>query len=702
MDGALHILLGLTSFVLANLTLFLSAYRLATRLDLSLVDKAIALIAFSASQIIFSVLVCATFGHLERFYVLVVSLAVSSLIILFVPKGKPFLEELWDSIFRAFRKEPFLVFVLLPFVAFYLALYTSALFLPPLGYDPLNYHLTIAATAIQRHDLSPVFFPRFFHLYSYFPENAVLFSIWAMLLMGCDLFLPFVNLPFLLLWLFSVHKIARHFNVSLRLSLLFSCTTLTFPMMANLATEAYADPVLWACFLGGIRFALLGTRGFVPAMLLCGILFGTKTTSIPLSLLVVFVAVHSLLQTSSARFKEIALLLALFFGSVLVFGSFFYIRNIVLAGNPFTPIPVRIFGDTTIFEGARGLDTALMKTTVLSHFSYLWDSGLLMKDLVGEVYVPQGSFGLGPLGTMYLLAGPFAGLFILKQERQALPILLSGFFIVLSFLLTPYSGTFMPFNVRFVVGAPVLFGLLLIRALHEQRIPEGLVGFLLLLFQILGFFYSHLCVDTKVFLAFGIGAVLSVAFVESKKKGMMLLPVSTIRRSFCYGALVLIGILCLSSLHEYKVKTRIEKYRNATEPFRIAMNIYADCLEAVEKSVPRGKLAIALNETPGFMYPFFGSHLERELLYVNIGHDDFRLHYMYPMGNPRTSEDKEAWLRRLLDASPDALLVLRVTGDRDEPVEAKWALEREAIFKKVYQSEWCSLFLVDNREQSRQ
>jgi len=132
-----------------------------------------------------------------------------------------------------------------------------------------------------------------------------------------------------------------------------------------------------------------------------------------------------------------------------------------------------------------------------------------------------------------------------------------------------------------------------------------------------------------------------------------------------------------------------------TEPFRIAMNIYADCLEAVEKHVPKGKVAIALNETAGFMYPFLGMHLERELTYINIGHDDFRLHYMFPMANPRASEDKEAWIRRVMDASPDALLVLRVTGDRDEPVEKRWAIERQDIFKKMFQDEWCSLFLIN-------
>lgn len=296
MDEVVHILSGLTCFGFANATLFLAAYRLATRLDLSLVDKASALITFFVSQVAFSLLVCAGLGHLEKLYVLLVSLFVAIVVFSLVPKGKPFIRELCAVVFDCFRKEPSLLFALSPVVAFYLALYTTAIFSPPLGYDPLNYHLTIAATAIQRHDLSPVFFPRFFHLYAYFPENALLFSIWIMLLVGCDLLLSFVNAPFLLLWLFSVYKIARHIHISRHLSLLLSSTTLTFPMMAHLATEAYAEPVLWACFFGAIRFALLGTKGFVPAMLLCGILFGTKITSIPLSLLVIFVGICAFFQ----------------------------------------------------------------------------------------------------------------------------------------------------------------------------------------------------------------------------------------------------------------------------------------------------------------------------------------------------------------------------------------------------------------------
>ena len=695
MDGAVHILSGLASIALASIALLASAHRLASRLDFAPVDKASALLVFFASQIVFCILACATFRHLNRAHVLIVSLAVSSLVLLFVPKGKPFLKELCAFVFDRLKKEPHLILLALPFLAFYFTLYTTAFFLPPLGYDPLNYHLTIAGTAIQRQDLSPVFFPRFFHLYAYFPENAVLFSLWTMLLMGCDLFLPVVNLPFLLLWLFSVFKIARHFDISRALSLLFSCTTLTFPMMANLATEAYAEPVLWASFFGAIRFALLGARGFLPAMLLTGILLGTKTTSIPLSILVFGVALYSLFLATNASIKKLALLFSLFLCSSLLLGSFFYIRNIVLTGNPFTPVPLRIFEDIVVYDGAEGLDTALMKTTVFSHLSYLWDSGLLLKSLVGQVYVPQGSFGLGPLGTLYLIAGPFAGLLLPRQKRLVLPLMSCGLLIVLLYLFTPYSGTFMPFNVRFMTGAPVLFGIFLVKALQNQNISEGLVVFFLLLFQILGFFYSHISVDTNVFFVFTIFFALSIALAVAKKKGMALLPASKTRKAFCYCALVFLGIFLVFSLHEYKAKTRVQKYRNMTEPFRIAMNIYADCLEAVEKHVPKGKVAIALNETAGFMYPFLGMHLERELIYINIGHDDFRLHFMYPMANPRASEDKEAWIRRVMDASPDALLVLRVTGDRDEPVEKRWAIERQDIFKKMFQDEWCSLFLIN-------
>jgi len=405
-----------------------------------------------------------------------------------------------------------------------------------------------------------------------------------------------------------------------------------------------------------------------------------------------------LFSARDASLKNIAILFLLFSGSVVFLGSFFYIRNIILAGNPFTPVPVRIFGDTVIFQGAEGLDAGLMKTTVFSHFSHLWNSGSLLRDLVGELYVPQGSFGLGPLGTLYLFAGPFAGFLVLKHERLALPLIFTALLIVLLYVFTPYSGTFMPFNVRFLLGAPVLFGLLLVRALQIQRLSERLVGFFLVLFQILGFFYSHLSVDTKVFLVLGGCSAFLLAVVVAKRKGMALFPTSRIRRAFCYGALVLTGLFCLILLHEYKVKTRVEKYRNATEPFRIAMNIYADCLEAIERAVPKGKVAIALNETPGFMYPFFGIHLERELIYINIGPEDFRLHYKYPMANPRSSKDKDAWLKRLLDESPDALLVLRVTGDREEPVEAKWALERKDVFKEVFHGEWCKLFIVETKK----
>ena len=60
-----------------------------------------------------------------------------------------------------------------------------------------------------------------------------------------------------------------------------------------------------------------------------------------------------------------------------------------------------------------------------------------------------------------------------------------------------------------------------------------------------------------------------------------------------------------------------------------------------------------------FIYPSMGMHLERKATYINVNREDVRVATAYPLCEPRTNPDPEAWLANLRKAGVRWLLVNR-------------------------------------------
>jgi len=727
MDEVLHIALGAGIFLAVNGALMTGAHRVASILPegLSGPDRLISLISIAAIQIVLVTVGAGALGILGTISVCLGSIVLSFVLLtaLHGHRRTPWLKEMLSDAVSAIREEPLTAVAAIPGIAAMALVFMYALPRPPLGFDPLNYHLTIAANAIQHHDFSILFFPPYFDLYSYFPANGDAFSIWAILPFGCDLLLPLVNVPFVVMLVLSLYSIARSVDVGRAASVAATSALTTLPMMFMLVTESYVEVPLWALFFAAVRLCMVSAAGrtagvFLVAAGLCGLMVGTKTTGILMAALAF--GVHAMLSFPPGKstlrcLGGLGRRLLIMGGAIGLIGSYFYFRNLYLAGNPIYPYPVRLFG-TVVFPGQGDLDIRLAATSLWTHLDYLWYSGKLSEALVGEVFGFNSSWGLGPTGLFALFVGAPLGIvacgsaaarFRLEARRLESALFIAGALVLLAYLFMPYSGKFLYSNTRFAYPGAVLLALTAIGMMTRSGISNRITAALFLMLQAATFPFTNIPITKTAGLVLAGAAALTTLFTLAvmylRDRGTLKSNGSgTTRKALVWIGVVAISLFALASLHHVRERDRVRFYREADEPYRLMVSYYAPCLAAVEHHLPEGRLAIALEaRRRGFLFPMFGSHLTREIMYVNIGQNDGRYPHMYPFGNPRMEPDAKAWYRHMMDARPDALLTFPTKSENEIPVESFWARDRLDVFDLVFESNDCELFLIDTEKLAR-
>lgn len=715
MDGFPHILWGAAATLLVHGLLWVGAWAVsASSSSLGLGDRLLVAFSVAVFQAVGITLGAAAFGLMNPVAVGATSVVVSSAFIALRMRRSGaftggFLEvsqRLASKAKEVWASEPWTFIVLAPGLVFFALLFIPAVSSPPMGYDPLNYHLTIAASAIQSGTFPILFFPPYFNLYAWFPANGAVFAIWTILWTGCDLGLALVNVPFLLALAASIYLLARDLGLPRLPSATLTSAFLTVPMMAMLATEAYVEVPLWAMFFAALRFAVLSARNlaretdsprhltFLVVSGLCGVMVGTKTVGLFLSLIVIGVHAIVAFRLDWFRIRSLLFRAASILAGVTLFGSYFYIRNYIASGNPIYPLSLRLFGHE-VFSGHLDSDR-LWGTTLAAHFDYLWSSGKLLKAVFGEVFSPNSSWGLGPTGFAAIVLGLPAGVrsLLMTRDRVATAFLLSGILVGVAWFFMPYSGKFLFSNVRFALPAVFLIGLVGARAFSSHPI---VFSALVLALQAASFFFTNVFVSPSSGVALVVGVALVWVALKARLYALSRLTSRVRWLVSIFGAAGLAAFVLLR-WHDARERDRILIYREATEPYRLQVAEYADCLAAVERHLPNGRLAVAMEPfRRGFLYPLFGSHLQREVLYVHNGPEDSRLHPDFPYGNPRKNPDLESWLRHLAQASPDALLVFLDPVENEIPIESPWALSRPDIFRAVFASPRCELYLLDKR-----
>ncbi len=726
-DSGLHVLLGVTLTLLVHGALWVGAASVAAvwPAALGVADRLLVAFSLAVFQVVGLTLAAAALGLLKAEVLGFASVTLSvvaviatcrlrraGILALFEFGGpRELVLAVWVRLRSIASSDPMVFLVLAPGAAFFALLYLYALPRPPMGFDPLNYHLTIAATAIQTGTFPIVFFPPYFDLYAWFPANGTIFSIWTMLWMGCDLGLALVNLPFLAAMGLALYLLARGLGVGRTTSAAVASALSTVPMMAMLATEAYVEVPMWALFFVALRFATKSGPGSGSGLFgltagLCGVLTGVKSNALLLVVLILLIHLAPASRLDRAFLRGLLRRIGLLLFAMVIFGSYFYIRNYLLSGNPVYPYPVKVFG-VEVFPGQPDRDSRLFAASIAANFDYLWESGKLLKAIVGDVWTPFASWGLGPTGLASLLLGATAGLWsaIGSRNRVASAFLLAGLVNLAAWFVMPYGGNFLFYNVRFAYPSVALLGLLAAHALERAWPNRPALLWAILVCQVLTFFFTNISITAGLGWTLAcVAAVAGVGGLCTRAPALRTWMTARLTRSrsrqcLLVGVLAGLAVYLIAHWHDVSERDRIASYREATEPYRLQVSVFADCLAAVERHLPRGRLAVALEPyRRGFLSPLFGSHLQREVFYVHNGPESSRLHSDYPYGNPRLAPDEGSWLRHLAQASADALLVYLDANENVVPIESQWAASRPERFRLLYRSEWCELYRIDRSQ----
>ena len=260
--------------------------------------------------------------------------------------------------------------------------------LPPYGWDEIWYHLTAVASWYQEGKIFMLSVPDFwshteviqtmtskqlaYHLsvagfwHNVYPMNSELVSLWNVIFLGNDTIVDLTQLIFSIIGIVAIYSLARKLGLKERASAIAGLMFLVTPIVIIQSKTAYVDITFGVMAIATISFIM----GFIKykskhyalmAAITSGIVLGTKSSGIIFSILfilIIFVVdyVNNKDQYSIKRFFILGLIISFF---VLLFGGFWYFRNLYYYGNPIYPYIVKL-GGLTIFNGLGTVDSLIM------------------------------------------------------------------------------------------------------------------------------------------------------------------------------------------------------------------------------------------------------------------------------------------------------------------------------------------------------
>jgi hypothetical protein len=305
--------------------------------------------------------------------------------------------------------------------------------------DTLWYHLPFAARWVQDGSIGPLHFVDTGNFATFFPASSEIFHAVGILFMGNDVLSLFLNTAWLALALLAGWCIGRPFGVP-QITLIATAAVMATPgLVTTQPGGAYDDIVGLALLLAAVAILVSAgnsmgatTAGQIGvAAAAAGLAVGVKYTFlVPVAALTVGVIVWSF---GKVRLPRSGLWLLVLF----VTGSFWYLRNWVLVGNPLPSLtklgPLRLPGPA-----------AVTATQTVAHFlvnGHVWSAW----------YLPGLRLSLGPVWWLLLaLVASGIVLGVLRGAGSLVRIVaVTGAVSIVAYLFTPQILT--------IVSVPVFF-----------------------------------------------------------------------------------------------------------------------------------------------------------------------------------------------------------------------------------------------------
>jgi hypothetical protein len=316
------------------------------------------------------------------------------------------------------------------------------------SYDTLWYHLPFAARFVQDNSLT--------HLQyvgngptSFYPANGELVHAIGMLLFHGDFLSPVINIGWLALALLAGWCVGRPYGVG-PATLIATCVVTFLPVLGGAQAGSAGTDVAVIALLVSAVAVLVNARGSVSAIavaaIAAGLAVGTKLDAwAPVVLL-------GLMAVGAARGRRVDAALRWIVG-VAIGSGFWYVRNLVVVGNPFPWFGRFVSLPTTTAPKDCG-------TTSVGHF--IGSRGVWSSQLLPQLPSALGArwwlvVGLAAAG----IAGGLLSSRPLARGLSAVALVAAGAYVVTPATAGGHDASCFGFNTRFATPALAL-GLLLV------------------------------------------------------------------------------------------------------------------------------------------------------------------------------------------------------------------------------------------------
>jgi hypothetical protein len=476
-------------YIIINLALFSSwlLFLFRKKDHLSFADRLIGAFILGLAQIIAAeMLLGLVFKQLYAAPLFFLNLIISALVFMAALRGKDVISnsfnEIKEEAGRIFRliisDRVLLVILCLLFASACWMIFFGYLF-PSYAWDSLWYHLPMVGYIMQSGTIQETYTPWFIDQFiNIFPKNIELFFLWNTIFLKSDVIVDLSQLLFAVMGVLTIYSIALKLKVGEKYALYSSFLFFFTPIMILQSTTNYVDVAISVLFLISVNFLISSADGderdaffrrwpLLLSGISAGILLGSKGSG-PLFIAILSLAVLCKIfiqQFSLSSFSEkigvirqsVGNYLKLFLLPAIMFGSYWYIKNWVLYGNPVYPMEISI-ANVTIFKGLYGgiIDPSpevLNKLSPLKKLIYVWEERV-------KYYLYDSRFsGFGPLWLILFLPAILFSTTLSIKRRES-NFFFMGIILIITFILYPRN-----WNTRYVIfivglGA-ISFGMML-------------------------------------------------------------------------------------------------------------------------------------------------------------------------------------------------------------------------------------------------
>jgi len=316
---------------------------------------------------------------------------------------------------------------------------TIASFIPVLGQAPggtdvWTYHLAFPAEWHLWHDLRASFQNTGDPGPPYYPHHSGLFAHLLLTTLSSDILARFHQVILWIAGMFALYSGMKNLKISDLSAITATSLVAAMPLVASWLTVAFADISLAGSialvFYSITRLKVNNTFHAVFTFgMATGLASGFKAFGAFYSLPLIIWGLFIILQNK----KDIFLRLGLWFSGAMLSGSFWFLRNLFLNGNPLFPYQLELAGNT-IFPGLYN------RTQVLSH-------GFHSFNFMGEFTFHALMKSIGVPGFLLCLSLVLCVFLSIAKHRYHFIVFLP-FIMGIQFLILPYR-----YHPRFLLSA---------------------------------------------------------------------------------------------------------------------------------------------------------------------------------------------------------------------------------------------------------